>query len=50
MSGSKGYMVNHLQRKKQSYYSYKIEEKHVKYIMKVLKKNNLSQILIYSLN
>ena len=28
-----------LQREKQIYYSYKIEEKHVKYIMKVLKKN-----------
>jgi transposase len=28
-----------LERKKQIYYSYKIEEKHVKYIMKVLKKN-----------
>ena len=27
-----------LQRKKQIYYSYKIEEKHVKFIMKVLKK------------
>ena len=29
----------YLQRKKQNYYSYKIKEKHVKYIMKVLKKN-----------
>lgn len=28
-----------LQRKKQIYISYKIEEKHVKYIMKILKKN-----------
>ena len=27
-----------LQRKKQIYYSYKIEEKHVKFILKVLKK------------
>lgn len=41
-----------LYRKKQIYHSYKIEEKHVKYLLKVLnfQKISLSQIQIYLIN